>query len=1075
MIINKKIILNLSNFIKIKNKFYKFYCIFPNKDYNIFPILISFLLLSLLLSFYYLFFKFLMFFFIFIIFFILIKNIINKSYPFLYHNVLSKKNFKTVFFLFLIIEIMLVFCVFFIYIYTSINPSIWIGGIWPPEGIVHFHLLKEHISGNNSLKLNYNVEDFLIFNKNSGNLLQVYESKKYPFLYFSKINFFYKNIDNYISNKNIFFMLLIRNMLFKTISYIPYLEFYSPLKIKYLFNSIYNNCFFDLFFEMIYLKFINKMFDNFLFEKNNYIFNFKLFNEKFSFLNNFSKFFDYNYYLKGFPYLTKSIKFVYKYPNFFNIKNTSLKYKIFLNNLFYNQNFNKNTFYSKSFNLFDFFNYNIKILDLKNKKKLFFSLKNSLFFNFINLNKFNDLKIYNDFNKNYNKSFFYNFLKENENLLYIINLNEKNILKHKIIDFRVYLNFFENYFIFNNIQDKNFLIKKNYHIYFLLNYLINYEIKINKKFNYEISYEKIIKDNYFSKKFLLNNNYYWKNLIDSLVKKEIFISYYKENIFNSNKRIYYYMKFFFFNKNNFYFEKFNQYFYYYLWNNCILLKFFFYNFDFFYNINNISLKNSIDFFILSNKDILKNVILSKKKNIKNDIFNLLSYDDLNKFNLFFEKNFILNKNYINYNNFILNLNLNFSLKKILKKKIEYFDLLFIFKMFFENDLKIGEINLNKILKLIFKEFNDENFFNKIDLDSLINYYKINKNITIYFEKIFNEKIEIFYDLYDEYLKFISINYLNYYYNLPKYRNIFCVDFDFTVFDKSYIINPFKNLQYKIILYMTCSLLLITINKFLKFKFFFLSFLFIFFFVLFSLIIIKIKLLDEIFSVFYSFNFGIYGLIMRLLEYFTTIHTIFLFLIFIFLFFKFLFYSTLNKSYLFETFIWYWHFIDIVCFFIYVFGYLLYNYYYYFDYIFIDAWENNLFVDYTVHFSYSTYSINNMMKNLNFSSNFFIFFNNNYIFNNFKYNSILKEKIILSMLNNKEVGERFLKWEDDWYNPRIQRKDFVRKRNIKKNIKKLLIDLNYLEPEVPTKIDIFHHKYLDSRNTETGWNKTIYEE
>jgi len=80
-----------------------------------------------------------------------------------------------------------------------------------------------------------------------------------------------------------------------------------------------------------------------------------------------------------------------------------------------------------------------------------------------------------------------------------------------------------------------------------------------------------------------------------------------------------------------------------------------------------------------------------------------------------------------------------------------------------------------------------------------------------------------------------------------------------------------------------------------------------------------------------------------------------------------------------------------------------------------------------------------------------------------------------MLNNKEVGERFLKWEDDWYNPRIQRKDFVRKRNIKKNIKKLLIDLNYLEPEVPTKIDIFHHKYLDSRNTETGWNKTIYEE
>ena len=41
---------------------------------------------------------------------------------------------------------------------------------------------------------------------------------------------------------------------------------------------------------------------------------------------------------------------------------------------------------------------------------------------------------------------------------------------------------------------------------------------------------------------------------------------------------------------------------------------------------------------------------------------------MNKFNLFFEKNFVLNKNYINYNNFILNLNLDFIFKKILKKK-----------------------------------------------------------------------------------------------------------------------------------------------------------------------------------------------------------------------------------------------------------------------------------------------------------------------------------------------------------------------------------------------------------------------
>ena len=196
-----------------------------------------------------------------------------------------------------------------------------------------------------------------------------------------------------------------------------------------------------------------------------------------------------------------------------------------------------------------------------------FFFKNSLFFNFVNLdyNKFNDLKIYIDFNKIYNNSFFYNFFKENKDLFYIINLNEKNILKHRIFSIKSgddssnsqyknsksYLDFFDWYnFIFNNIQRKNFLIKKNHINYFLSNYLINYEIKINKKFNYNINYEKIIKNNYFSKNFLLNKNYYWKNLINSIAEKETSINYYKknkikENIFNSNKRIYYYMKFFF--------------------------------------------------------------------------------------------------------------------------------------------------------------------------------------------------------------------------------------------------------------------------------------------------------------------------------------------------------------------------------------------------------------------------------------------------------------------------------------------------------------------------------------------------
>jgi heme/copper-type cytochrome/quinol oxidase subunit 3 len=75
-----------------------------------------------------------------------------------YHTFNVQWNIRSGFLLFIISEIMLFFSFFWAYFHSSIDPSIWLGDIWPPEGIVHFFLC-ENIADSSCLK-QANTETF---------------------------------------------------------------------------------------------------------------------------------------------------------------------------------------------------------------------------------------------------------------------------------------------------------------------------------------------------------------------------------------------------------------------------------------------------------------------------------------------------------------------------------------------------------------------------------------------------------------------------------------------------------------------------------------------------------------------------------------------------------------------------------------------------------------------------------------------------------------------------------------------------------------------------------------------------
>lgn len=72
--------------------------------------------------------------------FVWFRDVIREGSYLGYHTKIVQKGLKVGFILFLISEIMFFFCLFWAYFHSSLNPSIWIGGIWPPEGIIHFYI-----------------------------------------------------------------------------------------------------------------------------------------------------------------------------------------------------------------------------------------------------------------------------------------------------------------------------------------------------------------------------------------------------------------------------------------------------------------------------------------------------------------------------------------------------------------------------------------------------------------------------------------------------------------------------------------------------------------------------------------------------------------------------------------------------------------------------------------------------------------------------------------------------------------------------------------------------------------------
>lgn len=62
-------------------------------------------------------------------------NLIHEGLDLGKHTLEMQKAFKVGFILFLLSEVMFFFAIFWSYLYFYINPSIWIGGVWPPIGI----------------------------------------------------------------------------------------------------------------------------------------------------------------------------------------------------------------------------------------------------------------------------------------------------------------------------------------------------------------------------------------------------------------------------------------------------------------------------------------------------------------------------------------------------------------------------------------------------------------------------------------------------------------------------------------------------------------------------------------------------------------------------------------------------------------------------------------------------------------------------------------------------------------------------------------------------------------------------
>jgi len=68
------------------------------------------------------------------------RDIIRESTFMGYHTIPVQQNLRFGFILFIVSEVMFFFSFFWAYFHCSLSPSIWIGSIWPAEGIVYFFI-----------------------------------------------------------------------------------------------------------------------------------------------------------------------------------------------------------------------------------------------------------------------------------------------------------------------------------------------------------------------------------------------------------------------------------------------------------------------------------------------------------------------------------------------------------------------------------------------------------------------------------------------------------------------------------------------------------------------------------------------------------------------------------------------------------------------------------------------------------------------------------------------------------------------------------------------------------------------
>ena len=200
------------------------------------------------------------------------RDIIREGSFLGYHTRKVQNGLKIGFILFLISEVMFFFSLFWAYFHSSLNPSIWIGAIWPPEGIVHFYISEniDYQTTNQILNLHkklsklnndyskiseYDQIEFLSDPKKL-NLIEINALKNSNHL----SNYY----ENYNLDKNSFFLFFIKNIILKTNEYIYFFDWKENLSNdnkKELFY-VYSNMFFNIFFEKVYIRYCDIMFFN---------------------------------------------------------------------------------------------------------------------------------------------------------------------------------------------------------------------------------------------------------------------------------------------------------------------------------------------------------------------------------------------------------------------------------------------------------------------------------------------------------------------------------------------------------------------------------------------------------------------------------------------------------------------------------------------------------------------------------------------------------------------------------------------------------------------------------------------